>query len=80
MAVPGLLSVLFLGLLIWRGRNERLTLELPEPNKPDMLQTVLLLLLLALNTKNIYLIFDILAKLCEIWLNKSLLRTNRIDR
>ena len=49
MAVPGLLSVLFLGLLIWRGRNERLTFELPEPNKPDMLQTALLLLLLALN-------------------------------
>ena len=49
MAVPGLLSVLFLGLLIWRGRNEQLSLELPEPNKPDMLQTALLLLLLALN-------------------------------
>ena len=49
MAVPGLLSVLFLGLLIWRGRNDALKLELPEPSKPDMLQTVLLLLLLALN-------------------------------
>ena len=49
MAVPGLLSIIYLGLLIWRGRNEALTLELPELSRPDMLQTGLLLLLLALN-------------------------------
>ena len=49
MAVPGLLSIIFLGLLIWRGRNEKLVLELPELAKPNMLQTALLLLLLFLN-------------------------------
>ena len=49
MAVPGLLSVIYLGLLIWRGRNEKLVLELPELAKPNMLQTALLLLLLFLN-------------------------------
>ena len=49
MAVPGILSIIFLGLLIWRGRNEKLVLELPELAKPNMLQTVLLLLLLFLN-------------------------------
>ena len=49
MAVPGLLSIIYLGLLIWRGRNEALTLELPELSRPNMLQTGLLLLLLALN-------------------------------
>ena len=49
MAVPGVLSIIYLGLLIWRGRNEALTLELPELSRPDMLQTGLLLLLLALN-------------------------------
>ena len=49
MAIPGLLSVIYLGLLIWRGRNEKLVLELPELAKPNMLQTALLLLLLSLN-------------------------------
>ena len=49
MAIPGLLSVIYLDLLIWRGRNEKLVLELPELAKPNMLQTVLLLLLLFLN-------------------------------
>ena len=49
MAIPGLLSVIYLGLLIWRGRNEKLVLELPELAKPNMLQTALLLLLLFLN-------------------------------
>ena len=49
MAVPGILSIIFLGLLIWRGRNEKLALELPELAKPNMLQTALLLLLLSLN-------------------------------
>ena len=49
MAIPGLLSVIYLGLLIWRGRNEKLVLELPELPKPNMLQTALLLLLLFLN-------------------------------
>ena len=49
MAVPGLLSIIYLGLLIWRGRNEKLVLELPELAKPNMLQTALLLLLLFLN-------------------------------
>ena len=49
MAVPGLLSIIFLGLLIWRGRNEKLVLALPELAKPNMLQTALLLLLLFLN-------------------------------
>lgn len=49
MAIPGLLSVIYLGLLIWRGRNEKLALELPELAKPNMLQTALLLLLLFLN-------------------------------
>ena len=49
MAVPGLLSIIFLGFLIWRGRNEKLVLELPELAKPNMLQTALLLLLLSLN-------------------------------
>ena len=49
MAVPGLLSIIYLGLLIWRGRNEALTLELPQQAKPAFWQTVLLLALLALN-------------------------------
>ena len=49
MAIPGILSVIYLGLLIWRGRNEKLVLELPELAKPNMLQTALLLLLLFLN-------------------------------
>ena len=49
MAIPGILSIIFLGLLIWRGRNEKLALELPELAKPNMLQTALLLLLLFLN-------------------------------
>ena len=49
MAIPGLLSVIYLGLLIWRGRNEKLVLELPELAKPNMLQTAFLLLLLSLN-------------------------------
>ena len=49
MAVPGILSIIFLGLLIWRGRNEKLALELPELAKPSMLQTALLLSLLSLN-------------------------------
>ena len=49
MALPGLLSIIYLGVLIWRGRNDALKLELPELSKPDMLQTGLLLLLLALN-------------------------------
>ena len=49
MAVPGLLSIIYLGVLIWRGHNKRLVLELPEQAKPNMLQTCLLLLLLALN-------------------------------
>ena len=49
MAVPGLLSIIYLGLLIWRGRNDALTLELPQQAKPAFWQTVLLLALLALN-------------------------------
>ena len=49
MAVPGLLSIIYLGLLIWRGRNEALTLELPQQAMPAFWQTVLLLALLALN-------------------------------
>lgn len=49
MAIPGILSVIYLGLLIWRGRNEKLVLELPELAKPNMLQTALPLLLLFLN-------------------------------
>lgn len=49
MAVPGLLSIVFLGVLIWRGRNARLQLTLPEQARPDMLQTALLLGLLLLN-------------------------------
>ena len=49
MAVPGLLSIIFLALLIWRGRNASLQLSLPEQARPDMLQTILLLGLLLLN-------------------------------
>ena len=49
MAVPGLLSIIYLGILIWRGRNDALTLELPQQAKPAFWQTVLLLALLALN-------------------------------
>lgn len=49
MAVPGLLSIVFLGVLIWRGRNARLQLTLPEQARPDMLQTAFLLGLLLLN-------------------------------
>lgn len=49
MLIPGLLSIIFLGILIWRGRDQKLQLDLPEQSKPDVLQTALLLLLLAVN-------------------------------
>lgn len=49
MALPGLLSVFFLLLLIWRGSNHHLQLELPVMARPDLLKTSILLLLLLLN-------------------------------
>lgn len=49
MALPGLLSVIFLGILVWRGQNRELELELPALLRPALLKTCVLLLLLALN-------------------------------
>lgn len=49
MALPGLLSIIFLGILIWRGEDVKLQLTLPNAKKPPLLETAVLLLLLMLN-------------------------------
>ncbi len=49
MALPGLLSIIFLGILIWRGADVKLQLTLPNAKKPPLLETAVLLLLLMLN-------------------------------
>ena len=49
MLLPCLLSLAFLGVLLWRGRNLPLTLTLASLPRPQQARTLLLLVLLALN-------------------------------
>lgn len=49
MAVPGVLSILLLLVLVWRGANRSLELDMPVLSRPDMLKTVVLIALLLLN-------------------------------
>lgn len=49
MALPGLLSVIFLCVLIWRGADAKLQLTLPNAKKPPLLETAVLSFLLLLN-------------------------------
>lgn len=49
MAVPTFLAALFLGILMYRGRNKKLTLTLEPMNKPDRKLTYLYIGMLLLN-------------------------------
>lgn len=49
MALPGLLSIIFLSILVWRGADAKLQLALPAAKKPPLLETAVLLVLLLLN-------------------------------
>lgn len=49
MALPGALSILFLLILIWRGANRSLHIDMPALERPALLKTTLLLVLLLLN-------------------------------